>query len=114
MTLRSTRWCGALPRAILLAVVASLVPLPALAAEKGTDPKPGVITAAVNRIAVADVTPERTRVKAARSAQPADAQRSGSFFRSKPGILALAVMVAGVGYALYSAKEDRITSPGKQ
>ena len=100
-----------LPRAILLAVVTSLVPLPALAAEEGSAPKPGVIKAAVNSIAVAKApVSNATAVRAARQAP----QRDRSFFKTKPGILALAVMVIGTGYALYSAKEDRITSPGKQ
>jgi hypothetical protein len=112
VTLRSTRWSGALPRAILLAVVASLVPLPAMAAEEGSAPKPGVIKAAVSTIAVADAP--AARATAARAARQSTPQRDASFFRSKPGILAVAVMAIGVGYALYSAREDRIKSPGKE
>jgi hypothetical protein len=96
----------------LLAVAASLVPLPALAAEEGSAPKPGVIKAAVSTIAV-DEAPA-ARATAARAARQSSPQSDRSFFRSKPGILAIAVMAVGVGYALYSAKEDRITSPGKQ
>ena len=42
------------------------------------------------------------------------AENSTTFFKSKPGFIALAIMGLGVGYALYSAKEDRITSPAKQ
>ena len=34
--------------------------------------------------------------------------------RTKPGVLVLVVMIAGTGYALYSAQHDRITSPAKK
>lgn len=39
---------------------------------------------------------------------PAQATKSGSFFKTRTGLLVLAVMAAGTGYALYSVKEDRI------
>lgn len=39
--------------------------------------------------------------------------RSGSFFKSGPGIATLAIFGAGVGYALYSASNDRIRSTGR-
>jgi hypothetical protein len=50
----------------------------------------------------------------ARRAQQTDSSRDSSFFKSKPGLAALAIMAAGVGYALYSTKNDRIKSPGKE
>ena len=53
----------------------------------------------------------------AKTSSPVRAQsnggQSGSFFKSKPGILALAVMAAGAGYAVYSTQHDRIKSAGK-
>jgi len=39
---------------------------------------------------------------------PAQATKSGSFFKTRTGVLVLVVMAAGTGYALYSVKEDRI------
>ena len=39
---------------------------------------------------------------------PAQATKTGSFFKTRTGLLVLAVMAAGTGYALYSVKEDRI------
>jgi hypothetical protein len=39
---------------------------------------------------------------------------SPSFFRTPTGVLVLAVFAAGVGYAIYSTQNDRISSPGKQ
>jgi hypothetical protein len=39
---------------------------------------------------------------------------SPSFFKKPAGIAVLATLAAGVGYAIYSAKHDRIKSPGKK
>lgn len=39
--------------------------------------------------------------------------RSGSFFKSKAGITTLAILGAGIGYAVYSASNDRIRSAGR-
>jgi hypothetical protein len=61
---------------------------------------------------LAPQAPEATR---ASSAQGGDVDLgSPSFFRTRGGMAVLAVFAAGVGYALYSAKHDRIKSPAKQ
>ncbi len=39
--------------------------------------------------------------------------RSGSFFKSPAGIATLAIFGAGVGYAFYSSRNDRIRSTGR-
>ncbi len=39
--------------------------------------------------------------------------RSGSFFKTKAGIATLVILGAGVGYAIYSASNDRIRSTGR-
>lgn len=39
---------------------------------------------------------------------PPQATKSGSFFKTRTGVVVLLVMAAGTGYAVYSAKEDRI------
>lgn len=36
------------------------------------------------------------------------ATKSGSFFKTRTGVMVLAIMAVGTGYALYSVKEDRI------
>ena len=36
------------------------------------------------------------------------ATKSGSFFKTRTGLVVLLVMAAGTGYAVYSSKEDRI------
>jgi len=38
---------------------------------------------------------------------------SGSFFRSRAGVAVLAAFGAGLGYAIYSASNDRIRSTGR-
>ena len=111
VALRSSRWSGGLPRAMLLAVVVSLLPVPALASERAA-PKPGPIKAAVKKIASTDAPVLRS--SAARGARQTTPQRDGSFFKTKTGLVALAVMAVGVGYAIYSTQEDRIKSPGKE
>jgi ABC-type phosphate transport system substrate-binding protein len=115
MTLRQFRWRGALPRAVLLAVVTSLVPLPLAAAGRDRTPGAGPITTSIKKIAVdGSTTPPPAVANTARRAQQTDSSRDSSFFKSKPGLAALAIMAAGVGYALYSTKNDRIKSPGKE
>ena len=119
MTLTFTRWRGPLGRAVMLALVAALIPLPAVASE--TTPAPKAKTGQVSlkeraakeasRVALAPDTRAR---RAARADQDTAGKDSPAFFKSKPGFIALAVMGAGVGYALYSAKDDRITSPAKK
>ena len=116
MTLRLNEWRGALPRAVLLAVAVALIPLPAAAAERRPSPKPGTIKASVDKISVRDFAPAAVaKAKAARAERQASGGgRDASFFKTKPGVLVLVVMIAGTGYALYSAQHDRITSPAKK
>jgi len=70
---------------------------------------------AMEKIIARDVTATPMRKGGAReSRQGSSAGSSPGFFKTKPGIIALVVMGAGVGYALYSAQNDRIHSPGKE
>ena len=111
----SVGWRGRLPRAVLLAVVVSLTPLPVAAAEKRPAGESGPIKASIRNIAVEPGTAGPAKsTPTSRRARQSGPVRDGSFLKSRPGLLALAVMVAGVGYALYSTQNDRITSPGKE
>jgi hypothetical protein len=102
-------------RAAGLVVIAALIPLPAAASDTATTPLPPTIKASMDKIVVRDVTAKPARKDVAREdRQGASAGSSPGFFKTKPGIIALAVMGAGVGYALYSAQNDRIHSPGKK
>jgi hypothetical protein len=44
---------------------------------------------------------------------PSTDLRSGSFFKTKAGVATLVILGAGVGYAVYSASNDRIRGTGR-
>jgi hypothetical protein len=114
VTVRITSWRGMVPRAALLAVVIALVPLPAAAGGR-TEKQAPTITASMRRMVARDLasTPVPSSMRrAARQTPPAGS--APGFFKSGPGMIALVVMAAGTGYALYSATHDRIHSPGKE
>ncbi len=111
-------WRGAAGRAVALAIVAALVPLP-LAAGETSQPAPGKsFKASVEKI-VARESAATARAAVARRTQKAgqgDKSQldSGSFFKTPAGFICLAVVGAGVGYALYSASNDRIHSVARK
>lgn len=116
MTVRTSSWRRALWRAVLLAIITTLIPLPAAASDAPTPEKAPTIKASMESIVARDLTaaPATTRAAAARSARQGTTPGSPSgFFRSRAGMVALVAMVAGTGYALYSASHDRIHSPAK-
>ena len=109
MNFQIPRW-RFVPRLLVLALIVSAVPLPRAAAQS-TQPagKPGLkasITPIVSAVAA------RAATSAAKAqAQPGEAKaplESKSFFKTTAGAVVLAVMAAGTGYALYSAKHDKI------
>jgi hypothetical protein len=83
-------------RVVLVAVTATLVPLPLLANEAQPAGKAKAKTAQVSLRQVVAREAARTPL-AASSARTAQA-----------------VMAAGTGYAIYSSTHDRITSPAKK
>jgi hypothetical protein len=107
------KWRGAVGQFTLLTLAAALIPLPVAAAEARPSPKPATIKASVEKIAASDFAAvPAPRSKAIRT--QSSPMNDRSFFKTKPGVIALVVMAAGVGYAVYSVKNDRITSPAKQ
>jgi hypothetical protein len=115
VTVRTRSWCGRMIRAATLVTIAALIPLPAAASDTATTPSPPTIRKSMEKIGVRDVAAKPVRKDVARDdRQGSSAGSSPGFFKTKPGIIALAVMGAGVGYALYSAQNDRIHSPGKK
>lgn len=103
-------------RAFALAVMTAFIPLPAAASDTATNPPQAPkIKASMERIVARDVaaTPVRKAV-VRKDSQAGSSATSPGFFKTGPGIVALAVMAAGTGYALYSTSHDRIHSPGKQ
>ena len=126
---RSPALRRALPRAVVLAVAVAMVPLPAFAGalstpERRAQPPPQVagtikpaqpLRAAIEKIDARDFKPTTSSRNAPRrAAQDTTAgKESPAFFKSGTGIAVLAVVAAGVGYALYSTSHDRVHSPGK-
>ena len=117
MTLRFTRWRSP-GRAIPLALAASLIALPVAASENTVTPKAKTeqvsLRQAVAKAATSAATTAPRVGKARRAEQSSPTRQSTSWFKTKPGAIALAVMALGTGYAIYSASNDRITSPAKQ
>jgi len=103
-------------RASALGIVTALIPLPAAASDTATTaPEAPKIKASMEKIVARDVAATPVRKAAVRKdSQSGSAGSSPGFFKTGPGMVALAVMAAGTGYALYSASHDRIHSPGKQ
>ena len=116
MTVRIMAWRGFLPRAGLLAVILALVPLPVAAGDDAAPAKATThIKVSMERMVARDIASAPVSSSRSRPARQGQAAGNASgFFKSKPGIIALVVMAAGTGYALYSASHDRIHSPGKQ
>ncbi len=85
---------------LMTALLATAVS-PAMAASQGPPASPSFSTRSI-----AKVVATKTAADAATTApkQPSDR----SFFKTRTGMLVIAVMAVGTGYALYSAKEDRI------
>jgi hypothetical protein len=101
------KWRLAL-RVLALALIVAAVPLPCMAQPAGqAAAKPGIrasIPAVVHSVATA-------------ARKPAAAQATGdlkaplesrSFFKTTVGVVVLAVVGAGIGYAAYSASHDRV------
>lgn len=125
---RSPALRRALPRAVVLAVAVAMVPLPAFAGALSTPEKPAQppqvagtikpaqpLRAAIEKTDARDFKPTTSSRNAPRrAAQDTTAgKESPAFFKSGTGIAVLAVVAAGVGYALYSTSHDRVHSPGK-
>lgn len=89
-------------------LVTTLTPAMAASPASPTDP-PSFSTKSITK-AMAHATPD-SRLRAERAVPEApktQAAKSGSFFKTRTGLMVIAVMAVGTGYALYSSKEDRI------
>ena len=115
MRVKITACRSCLARAGLFAMILALVPLPVAAADEAAHGKSTTnIKVSMERMVARDIASAPTASLARPARQGQAAGNSSGFFKSKPGIIALVVMAAGTGYALYSASHDRIHSPGKQ
>lgn len=114
MTLRLTRWRGRAGRALWLLLAVALIPQPVAAREAtpATKAQTSQVSLQAGTARVGARTPlAPVAGRARRAEQDASAKASPGFFKTRQGAVALAVMVLGAGYAIYSAKNDRITSP---
>jgi len=115
VAMRGIHWRGALPRAVLLAVAVSLVPVPSVAGEAKADRKNGPIQASIQKVVARELAAMPARAAAPRhQAQTSTSKESVGFFKTGPGILVLVVMAVGTGYALYTTQNDRVKSPAKE
>lgn len=106
---------------MLLALAVSLIALPAAANDTPAASKEKA--KASSQVSLRDVAKREaaktalTSTPAARSSRRADqgsSTQGTSFFKTRPGAIALVVMALGGGYAIYSASHDKINSPAKQ
>lgn len=95
-------------RAVALALVLAAVPLPALAEDtKQPVAKPTLRASIDKAAATATLAPSAAPAAAA---QDKSQLGSKSFFKTPAGIVVLAVIGVGAGYAFYSTSHDRIHS----
>ena len=103
MTLRS---CSVLVRRLttagVMTALLTLAAAPAMAASPNPTTPVSFSSSAVAKVVAKSETP--TAAKAA----PKQATASKGFLKTRTGLLVLAVMAVGTGYAVYSSKEDRI------
>lgn len=85
---------------VMVAFLATAVPAMAAPQAQPSD-------SAFSKKSIAKVVANTTPTPAATKPQ-AQATKQSGFFKSRTGVLVLVAMAVGTGYALYSAKEDRI------
>jgi hypothetical protein len=97
--------------------VALAVAAPPIAAAASSEPaRPSIdFNAAVVKVVAAGRLASKTAARAQTPARPAGDNKpdSASFFRTPLGLTVIAVVGAGTGYAVYSAKHDRIHSTAR-
>ena len=108
-------WRRTVARLLVLALAVGAAPVNCLASEPAGPPQTSpTLSASIQKAVqqeagkVAKVSPKAARQAGASA--PADTS-SGGFFKSKAGIITIALLAAGTGYALYSTSHDRVTSP---
>jgi len=95
--------------------LSAFVPLPAMASDGHSGGKATPSKTSLRQAMAQEAAHTPLRASSARSAaQNNPSKQSTAFFRSPVGLAALAIVVIGSGYAVYSASHDKITSPAKK
>lgn len=114
MRLHLRQWQFVL-RVLVLALIVTALPLPCAAeGVNQTAATPG-LRASIGPIARAIALDRPMAAKKLAAQVPGESRAPGSksFFKTPAGIVVLAIMAAGTGYAIYSAKHDRIPPQGR-
>lgn len=112
MTRSLTSRARAAASALTLALGIVWTAPPATAAELPTSPspqpnRPSIAAATSAKLAQLDTSKAFQQAPAAAT----EGDSSGSFFRTPKGVAVLVLMAVGTGYAIYSAKSERINNP---
>jgi hypothetical protein len=109
-------WRSTCAHVAALGVALALAPLPVAAAGSSQPVRPSIdFNAAVVKIVAAGRLAPASAARAQTPARPMDDNKpdSPAFFRTPLGIAVIAIVGAGAGYAVYSAKHDRIHSTAR-
>ncbi len=109
MKVQLRRWRLVL-RVLVLALIVAAVPLPSMAGQPDQPTAKTGLKASIAPAVRAVVATTKAPAKAAKEQGTESPTGSTSFFRTGPGIAVLAILAAGTGYAIYSARHDRIHS----
>lgn len=100
-------------RLLAFALALAVLPLPVSAGQQDqTTPKPG-IRASIAKAVAAEPPAASKEAAAVVQDDPGAKLNSPSFFKTPVGIAVVAIIAAGTGFAIYSASNDRIKSPGR-
>lgn len=97
-------------RLVVTAVVTAVLSAVAVPAFAGTTPAKPAPSAPFSSSSISKAVAPATAPATAPAKAP---QQSEGFFKSRTGLIVLAVMAIGTGYAVYSSKEDRIRGIGR-
>ncbi len=109
-------WRSTCAHLVALGVALAIAAPPIVAAASSEPVQPSInFNAAVVKVVAADRLASKSAARAQTPARPAgdDKPDSASFFRTPLGLAVIAVVGAGTGYAIYSAKHDRIHSTSR-
>ncbi len=100
-------------RLLALAVAIAVLPVPVSAGQKDEDTATPGIRASIAKAVAAQPPAASKDAAVVVQDDPGAKLNSPSFFKTPVGVVVLAAIAAGTGFAIYSASHDRIKSPGR-